>query len=92
MHPIAYLVDTLLSICNVALIVWVLLGWLIAMGVLNRYNEFVHRIFMALSRMLSPPISFIQRYVPSVAGFDFSPLILLIAISFFRYALRYYFG
>ncbi|MCU7611374.1 YggT family protein [Anaplasma capra] len=92
MHPVAYLIDTLLSIYNVALIAWVLLGWLIAMGVVNRYNEFVYRAFSALSRILNPVVSVIRKYVPSVSGFDFSPLILLVAISFLRYALRYYFG
>ena len=92
MHPVAYLVDTLLSMYNVALIAWVLLGWLIAMGIVNRYNEFVYRVFSALSRVLNPAVSVLRRYIPNISGFDFSPLILLVAISFFRYALRYYFG
>ncbi|ABD43524.1 YggT family protein [Anaplasma phagocytophilum] len=92
MHPLAYLIDTLLSAYNFALIAYVLLGWLIAMRVVNRDNEFVYRAYAALSRLSRPAIALIQRYIPSVAGLDLSPMILLISISFFRYALRYYFG
>ena len=92
MHPIAYLVDMLLSAYNFALIAWVLLGWLIALGVLNRNNDFVYRAFSALTKISSPAILLIRRYVPNFGGVDLSPMILLIAISFFRYALRYYFG
>ncbi|MDB1135049.1 YggT family protein [Candidatus Anaplasma sp. TIGMIC] len=92
MHPIAYLIEMLLSAYNFALIAWVVLGWLISMRIVNRDNELVYRVFSALSRITGPAVTFIRRYVPGIAGLDLSPLILLIIISFFRYALRYYFG
>ncbi|QJC27750.1 YggT family protein [Anaplasma platys] len=91
MHPIAYLLDTILSVYNFALIAWVILGWLIALRIVNGNNDIVYRIYAALTRMVSPALSFIRRYIPSIAGLDLAPIALLIAVGFFRYALRYYF-
>ncbi|QXK92128.1 YggT family protein [Neoehrlichia mikurensis] len=92
MHPIVYLLDILLSTYNFALIVWLLINWLITLNIINRYNEFVNNVFMALSKIFFPVLNFIKKYIPVVYGIDFSPIILLIFINFFRYTLRYYSG
>nr|WP_320408739.1 YggT family protein [Candidatus Neoehrlichia lotoris] len=82
----------LLSMYNFALIVWLLISWLITLNIVNRYNEFVNNVFMALSKIFLPVLNFIKRYMPLMYGVDFSPIILLIFINFCRYTLRYYFG
>ena len=92
MHPIVYLIETLLSMYNFALIAWVVLGWLIATRIVNSYNNFVYSFYTMLSRVLNPAISLIRRWIPGVGGVDLSPIILIIFINFLRYTLRYYFG
>ncbi|MGN7619037.1 MAG: YggT family protein [Ehrlichia sp.] len=94
MHPIVYLLDMLLSIYNFSLVLWIVLSWLIAFNIVNRYNEFVNAIFLLLSRLMSPVLNFIRKLLPFTVSysFDLSPLILLMFINFVRYALRYYFG
>ncbi|WDM85580.1 YggT family protein [Ehrlichia sp. JZT12] len=94
MHPIIYLLDMLLSMYNFSLMLWIILSWLIALNVVNRYNEFVNSIFLLLSRLMSPSLNFIRKLLPFTVSysFDLSPIVLLIFINFVRYALRYYFG
>ena len=94
MHPIIYLLDMLLSMYNFSLMLWIILSWLIALNIVNRYNEVVNSIFLLLSRLMSPFLNFIRKLLPFTISynFDLSPLVLLIFINFVRYALRYYFG
>ncbi|GAT78083.1 YGGT family protein, partial [Ehrlichia ruminantium] len=94
MHPIVYLLDTLLSIYNFSLVLWVILGWLIGLNIVNRYNEFVNNVFLFLSKVMFPAVNFVRKLFPFIVSynFDLSPLILLVFINFVRYALRYYFG
>ena len=94
MHPLVYLLDTLLSIYNFSLVLWIILSWLIFLNIVNRYNEIVSNVFLLLSKLTSPALNFVRKIFPFTVSynFDLSPLILLIFINFVRYALRYYFG
>ncbi|CEI84818.1 YggT family protein [Ehrlichia minasensis] len=94
MHPLVYLLDTLLSIYNFSLMLWIILSWLIFLNIVNRYNEIVSNVFLLLSKLVSPALGFVRKIFPFTVScsFDLSPLILLIFINFVRYALRYYFG
>ncbi|OUC04270.1 MULTISPECIES: YggT family protein [Ehrlichia] len=94
MHPLVYLLDTLLSIYNFSLILWIILSWLIVFNIVNRYNEIVNSVFLLLSKLISPALGFVRRIFPFTISynFDLSPLMLLVFINFVRYALRYYFG
>lgn len=91
MHPLVYLVYTLLSLYNFVLIVWIILSWLIAFNVVNRHNRFVSTVEHMLERLVEPVLRHVRRYVPPMGSFDLSPILVFVAINFIQYTLVYYF-
>jgi YggT family protein len=84
-------VDALLSFTEfviqavLTLIVWIvvayaIMSWLIGFQVVNTRNPFVYRAVRALEAVVNPLLSPFRRVLPSMAGLDFSPVLLLIVV------------
>lgn len=82
--PLLQLLDIVLELYQIVLIVWVVLSWLVSFNVVNTANGFVRGAMNVLWRLTEPTLRPIRRFVPTVSGLDFSPLILLLAIYFLR--------
>lgn len=79
---------TVIQICMFLLnILWwiivlqVILSWLVAFNVVNTSNDGVRRFLAALDRLMEPLYRPIRKVLPDFGGLDFSPLVLLLAIS-----------
>ena len=59
----------------------VILSWLVAYNVINTSNDGVRRFLNGLDRFLAPLYRPIRRILPDFGGLDFSPVVLLLAIS-----------
>jgi YggT family protein len=57
--------------------VWIV----IASVILSYFMSPYHPVRQALDRIVDPFLAPIRRFVPSAGGFDFSPLILIIAVE-----------
>ena len=57
-----------------------IMSWLINFQVLNIRQPVVQQIWNGLNRLLEPLYGPIRRILPSMAGLDLSPLVVLIAI------------
>lgn len=57
-----------------------IMSWLISFQVLNIRQPVVQQIWYGLNRLLEPLYGPIRRILPSMAGLDLSPLVVLIAI------------
>ena len=57
-----------------------IMSWLINFQVLNIRQPAVQQIWYGLNRLLEPLYGPIRRILPSMAGLDLSPLVVLIAI------------
>ena len=82
--PLLQLFDVVLELYQIVLIVWVVFSWLAAFDVVNTSNGFVRSAMNVLWRLTEPALRPVRRIVPLVAGLDFSPLVLLLAIYFLR--------
>ncbi|WP_341821079.1 YggT family protein [Wolbachia endosymbiont (group A) of Myopa testacea] len=91
MHPILYLLNTLLDLYSFILICWVVLNWLVKLNMVNIYNETISSIMHILNQLTYPPLKIIRRYIPPFNGLDLSIMILLITIHFVKYTVAYYF-
>ncbi|WP_265033525.1 YggT family protein [Wolbachia endosymbiont (group A) of Sicus ferrugineus] len=91
MHPIIYLLNTLLDLYSFILICWVVLNWLVKLNMVNIYNETVNSIMHILNQLTYPPLKIIRRYIPPFNRLDLSIMILLITIHFVKYTVAYYF-
>ncbi|HEY0412046.1 MAG TPA: YggT family protein [Allosphingosinicella sp.] len=62
------------------IIIQVILGWLVALNVVNAYNRFVRGLLKGLERVTEPFYKPIRRILPDFGGLDLSPMVLLLVI------------
>ncbi len=90
MHPILWLIVTIIDIYVYVLIAAVVISWLIAFNIVNRQNNVVRQINYALYRLTEPVLGPIRRLLPDLGGLDISPIIVIIILYFIRYLVVYY--
>ena len=90
MHPVLWLIVTILDIYVWVLIATVIMSWLIAFNIINRGNDIVRQVNYALFRLTEPVLGPIRRVMPDLGGLDISPVIAIIVIYFIRYLVVYY--
>jgi YggT family protein len=91
MNVVSSLLLSLVQVIDLALelYIWVLiigavLSWLVAFGVVNRYNRFVQVVGDFITRITEPVLRPIRRIVPPLGGVDLSGLVLIFIIIFIR--------
>ena len=90
MHPILWLILTILDIYFWILIAMVVMSWLTAFNIINNQNNVVRQVNYALYRLTEPVLGPIRRFLPDLGGLDISPVIAIIALQFIRYLVVYY--
>ena len=80
MRALLWLVDTLIDIYIWLLIAQAVLSWLLAFGVVNRYNRGVAVIGDFLYRVTEPALRPIRSFLPNFGGIDISPVILILIL------------
>lgn len=91
MHPIIYLISTLISFISLALFIYIIISLLISFNILNRHQLLVQKIYYALGRLFEPMLRPIRNALPELGGIDVSPIVLILLLNFIEYSLVYYF-
>jgi YggT family protein len=84
MYAFLNLVSTVISIYIWLLIAQAVLSWLVAFGIVNRYNRVVATIGDFLWRVTEPLLRPIRRVLPDLGGIDISPVLLILLLWFLR--------
>jgi YggT family protein len=84
MRAILWLINTIISIYIWLLIAQAILSWLLAFGVINRYNRSVSVIGDFLYRITEPALRPIRAMLPNFGGIDISPVVLILLLYFVR--------
>ena len=84
MRALLWLIDTVIHIYIWLLIAQAILSWLLAFGVVNRYNRGVAVIGDFLYRVTEPALRPIRAFLPSFGGIDISPIVLILLLYFIR--------
>src|SRR5438067_13184665 len=84
MYAFLTLVSTVISIYVWLLIAQAVLSWLVAFGIVNRYNRVVATIGDFLWRVTEPLLRPIRRVLPDLGGSDISPVILILLLWLLR--------
>lgn len=79
-----YFISPILTIYFFAIIAYVVLGWLLVAGVVERRNMTVQQIYSFLHSIIEPLAGPIRRFIPPLGNLDLSVLIILLAIPFIR--------
>lgn len=73
--------NMLVSIAWWIIIIQAVMSWLISFNVLNIRQPFVYQIWSSLNRLTEPVYRPIRNMLPSMGGFDFSPIVVLLGLS-----------
>jgi YggT family protein len=84
MRAVLWLINTIITIYIWLLIAQAVLSWLLAFGVVNRYNRTVAVIGDFLYRVTEPALRPIRNFLPNFGGVDISPVILILLLYFLR--------
>ena len=84
MKSILILFDNIISLYIWILIINVIISWLVAFNVLNTSNRFVYSLLDVSYKLTAPPLNYIRRFLPNLGSIDISPIILILALMFFR--------
>lgn len=79
-----YFISPILTIYFIALLVYVVLGWLMIGGVVDNRNSTVRSIYQFLFSIIEPVARPIRRVVPPIGNLDLSILVVALAIPFLR--------
>ncbi|HYM71518.1 MAG TPA: YggT family protein [Stellaceae bacterium] len=82
MHAVLHLLLLLIRIYIWLLIGQAILSWLLAFGVINRYNRAVSVIGDFLYRVTEPALRPIRSVLPNFGGIDISPVVLILILYF----------
>jgi YggT family protein len=80
-----YFISPLLTILFFIVFIWVIAGWLVAFGIIDRRNPNARAILGFLSAVCEPMCRPIRKLIPPINGvLDLSALIVLLVIVFVR--------
>ncbi|AIK96838.1 YggT family protein [Candidatus Odyssella acanthamoebae] len=80
--PLIYVINVVLNLYWWAVVIYLVMSWLEAFNIINRYNQAVYNLNAFLFRIVEPALIPIRRFLPNLSGIDLSPVILLVGISF----------
>ena len=82
MNALADTIGLILSLGFWLIFIHVALEWAVTLGIANASSTFVARAREFTHALLDPLLRPIRRVLPTVAGFDLSPMILFIMLYF----------
>jgi YggT family protein len=81
---ICWLIGQIVTLIQFVVIIWIVLGWLVAFNVVNPHNQFVGMLMNVSGAIVRPLLAPIQRVIPNLGGMDLSPIVLLLGMEFLR--------
>ena len=91
LNPFIDIISMAIGLIELALFIWIIMSLLIQFDVINKHQPLVARMYDFLGRVLNPLLAPIRRYVPSIGGFDLSPIVLIFDLRFIDSALFHWF-
>lgn len=82
--PLINLINTALQIYIVIIIAWTILSTLISFRIVNSYQPIIQRLMIALDKLCLPVLRPIQKRLPDLGGFDLSPVVVILLITFLQ--------
>lgn len=80
MGMIGFILYRLADLYLLIMLVWIILGWLLAFGVISYRTPLVSNVMGFCQALVEPALRPIRRFIPSIGGLDITPIFLLIGI------------
>ncbi len=81
-EPFLYIIGLMVDIYFKLVVVQVVLYWLLHFRILEASNKYSQKTVEVLDKITAPVYAKIREKIPPIAGIDFSPFILLLALLF----------
>ena len=81
MAMIAFILTRLIDLFMIILLVWIVMGWLIAFGVITYRNPLVGNVMQFCGALIQPVLNPIRKIIPAIGGLDLSPIFLIIGLQ-----------
>ena len=78
------LLDIIVNLYMWCFIISAIMSWLIAFNVINTGNRLIYMVGDTLYRLTEPMLRPIRNLLPNFGGIDFSPLIAILILLFFK--------
>ncbi len=78
---IVHFISPLIGAYIFLIVIYVIMGWLFALNVVNPHNPTVRQIYLTLERVSGFILDPIRKIVPAYGGLDFSPIIAFFFLS-----------
>jgi uncharacterized protein YggT (Ycf19 family) len=75
-YPLGMILSTVIQFYVILIVVWAVLSWFNQQG-----SGFVNEIYVLLDRIVEPFVGLFRRFIPTMGGLDFSPLIAIIVLQ-----------
>ena len=84
MYAVIMLIDQIINIYIWTLLIYIGVGWLVALRLVNPWRPIVRLITDVLARIHEPLLSQVRRFLPDLGPVDISPIVLFLAAQFIR--------
>jgi YggT family protein len=82
---VGFVLIQLLTLVRWAIIIAIIVQMLVSFNVISINNDVIRQVYQGLQRFTDVLCSPVRRFLPDMGGIDFSPVIVLIAISGLQY-------
>ncbi|MEC7703483.1 MAG: YggT family protein [Pseudomonadota bacterium] len=79
------LIGTAISIYITIIIIEIIIHWLIAFEVIKARSPQAQNLISLLSRLTSPVMEKVRKYVPPIGGLDLTPIVVIIGLQIISY-------
>ena len=84
MFAVIALIDQIINIYIWTLLIYIGVGWLVALRIVNPWQPAVRMITDLLGRIHEPLLGQVRRFLPDLGPIDISPIVLFLAAQFIR--------
>ena len=81
---IIYFAIPVIGVVIFTIFIQIVLSWLGGVGVIKLQHPMAVSLYHLLNRFVDPIVAPIRRFVPPFGGFDFSPLIAILLLSWVK--------
>lgn len=78
-YQVAVFVSRLFEFYEILVVVWCIMSWLPM-----RQGGILYDIAVAIGRIVNPYLGLFRRFIPSIGGIDFSPVVAMIVLGVIR--------
>ena len=77
---LAHLLISVVNCIEYLLLGYIILGWIVFFGVIKNSDSIFLRVYVFLMSKIEPILAPIRRLLPTVAGLDFSPIVVFFGL------------